>query len=230
MRKILFYIAILPVCCFDAPGQTYSVKKTAPGSVVINGRQDDTAWTAASILTRFTYPWETTPAPATSFAALWDGEWLYCLFAVKDDSINIYRIKNEKRETGASDRVEIFFKSDDAMQPYYCLEMDAAARVLDYSAAFYRKMNYEWAWPQDQLIIKTSIAKDGYILEAAVSIASLKQLNLLKENRLQAGLFRAECTAIINGKANFKWISWIDPKVAQPDFHIPAAFGTLVLE
>ena len=230
MLKGIFNIVILSGLCFYAHSQTYSVKKTAPGSIVTDGINDDKAWATANVLTHFIYPWETTTAPATSFAALWDGQWLYCLFAVEDDSINIYRIKNEKRETGASDRVEIFFKADDTMQPYYCLEMDAAGRVLDYSAAYYRKMHYEWGWPKEQLMIKASLTKDGYTLEAAISISSLKQLDLLKDNRLQAGLFRAECTGIVNGRANLKWISWIDPKSVQPDFHIPAAFGTLVLE
>lgn len=230
MLKRIFIIVTLSGLCFYAHSQTYTVKKTTPGSIVVNGNDDDKAWAAANILSHFIYPWERTTAPLTSFSALWDGQWLYCLFTVKDDSINIYRIKNEKRETAASDRVEIFFKAGDKMQPYYCLEMDAAGRVLDYSAEYYRKMHYEWGWPKEQLAVKTSLIKDGYILEAAISISSLTNLDLLKDNRLQAGIFRAECTGIINGRSNLKWISWIDPKSAEPDFHIPAAFGTLILE
>jgi Carbohydrate family 9 binding domain-like len=210
--------------------QTYSVKKISPGSLHINGKGDATAWTVANVLTHFIYPWENTTAPATSFSALWDGEWLYCLYIVKDDSVITYINKNQKNETAASDRVEIFFKADDKMSPYYCLEMDATGRVLDYNAVFYRQMNYEWQWPKAQLVIKTSRTKDGYILEAVISISSLQTLGLLKDNRLQAGLFRAECTGIENGKSNLKWISWIDPKSAVPDFHIPAAFGILKLE
>jgi len=210
--------------------QTYIVKKTLPGSINIDGKGSDGAWTSAHTLTHFTYPWESTTAPATSFSALWDGQWLYCLFTVKDDSVITYVNKNRKRETAKSDRVEIFFKADDKMSPYYCLEMDAAGRILDYTAAYYRRMNYEWQWPKGQLQVQTSLSKDGYILEAAISISSLKALGLFQDNRLQAGLFRAECTGIANGIANLKWISWVDPKSAQPDFHIPAAFGILVLE
>lgn len=211
-------------------GQTYSVKKISRGSINITGKGDAVAWAGADVLTNFIYPWENATAPATSFAAVWDGQWLYCLYRVKDDSVITYIDKNEKTEAGASDRVEIFLKSDDNMSLYYCLELDASGRILDYSAAYYRKMNYNWQWPKGQLVVKTSRTQDGYIVETAIGIQSLKELGLLKGNRLQAGLFRAECKDINNGKADLRWISWVKPQSAEPDFHIPSAFGTLKLE
>ncbi len=214
----------------NAFAQTYSVKKVTPGTITVTGMGQSPAWSTANSLTHFIYPWQKEVPPATTFAALWDGAWLYCLFTVVDDSVNIWRVTDDKRESGASDRVEIFFKKDDAMSPYYCLEMDAAGRTLDYSASYYRKMQYSWNWPKDQLAIKTVRTANGYQLEAAIGIPVLTQLGLLKSNRLQAGIFRAECTAIQNGKPNFNWISWIDPQTSQPDFHIPAAFGVLILE
>ena len=226
---ILFFIFIV----FNANrlnGQTYFVKQISPGSINVNGKGNAAAWSGANVLTNFIYPWEGATAPATSFAALWDGQWLYCLYHVKDDSVITYINKNDKLEAGASDRVEIFLKTDDNMSPYYCLEMDASGRVLDYSAAYYRKMNYNWQWPKEQLMVKTSRTLDGYIVETAISIQSLKELGLLKDNRLQAGLFRAECKGIQNGKADLRWISWIKPLSVEPDFHIPSAFGVLMLE
>ena len=226
---ILFIISIVfNAACLN--GQTYSVKKIFPGSININGKGNTVAWSAANVLTNFTYPWESATAPATSFAALWDGQWLYCLYQVKDDSVITYINTNEKREAGSSDRVEIFLKADDNMSPYYCLELDASGRVLDYAAAYYRKMNYNWQWPKEQLIVKTSRTQDGYIVETAIGIQSLKELGLLKNNSLQAGLFRAECKDIKNGKADLRWISWIKPQSVEPDFHIPSAFGILMLE
>ena len=222
---------MVAICCHNQIyGQTYRVKKAAAGSIVIDGKNEDKAWSNATVLTYFTYPWENSVAPATSFSALWDGQWLYLLYSVKDDSVNIFTINNQKKEVGASDRVEIFFKIDDSMSPYYCLELDASGRVLDYKANYYRQMQYEWQWPADQLLVKTARSKGGYTVEAAISIASLQQLGLLNNNRLQAGLFRAECTGVQSGRADLKWISWVDPKLAQPDFHTPAAFGILVLE
>jgi hypothetical protein len=231
--KISFKYAVFIGCMvknISLQAQTYVVKKIPAGIMQITGDGTNAVWNKAKVLTNFSYPWETDAAPPTSFAALWDDNWLYCLFKVKDDSINTLITKNKKLEVGASDRVEIFLTPDSTMTPYYCLEIDSRGRVLDYMAWYYRKMGYNWQWPVDQLIIKTAVQKDGYIVEVAVGISSLKKLELLKNNRLHAGLFRAECKSLVNGKADLRWISWINPRSAKPDFHIPSAFGTLVLE
>jgi cellulose/xylan binding protein with CBM9 domain len=213
-----------------AHAQTYHVKKVRVNVIQITGKGDNKAWKKANILTDFSYPWDKEKAPATSFSALWDGEWLYCLYHVKDDTVITLVKKNEKIEVGASDRVELFMSRDTAMTPYYCLEMDATGRVLDYRASYYRKMDYTWQWPHKQFIIKTTARKDGYIVEIAISIKSLNDLGLLQNKHLRAGLFRAECKSIRNGKADLRWISWIKPNSAKADFHIPSAFGVLVLE
>jgi len=228
MRSLLL---ILAACyALHASAQTYQVKKVPAGSIQVDGRGASQAWSQAAFLSDFVYPWDSAAAPATSFAALWDGDWFYGLFRVQDDSVITLVKDNNKMEVGASDRVEIFLKKDDAMNPYYCLEMDADGRVLDYNAFYYRKMNYPWHWPDGQLIIKTSRIQKGYILEFAISIRSLKELGLLSDGRLQAGLFRAECVGFVNGRADLRWISWIRPRSDHPDFHIPSAFGTLILE
>ena len=228
MRSLLL---ILAACyALHASAQTYQVKKVPAGSIQVDGGGASQAWSQAAFLSDFVYPWDSAAAPATSFAALWDGDWFYGLFRVQDDSVITLVKDNNKMEVGASDRVEIFLKKDDAMNPYYCLEMDADSRVLDYNAFYYRKMNYPWHWPNGQLIIKTSRIQKGYILEFAISIRSLKELGLLSDGRLQAGLFRAECVGFVNGRADLRWISWIRPRSDHPDFHIPSAFGTLILE
>lgn len=229
------FLIILFFSCFilnsvHSHAQIYSVKRISSGLINVNDTGNAAQWSTANVLTDFTYPWDTAATPATSFAALWDGEWLYCLYRVKDDSVLVYQHTNDKHEVGASDRVEIFLKADDKMSPYYCLELDAAGRVLDYAADYYRIMHYDWQWPKSQLKIKAVPTKDGYVVESAISIASLKTLGLLKDNKIQAGLFRAECKSMHNGKSDLRWISWINPKSEQPDFHIPAAFGILELE
>jgi Carbohydrate family 9 binding domain-like len=230
LLPIIFFLSFISTAAMLHAQSHYIVKRISPGKMHITGKGDNVRWKKARLLTDFTYPWETETAPATAFAALWDRKWLYLLYRVTDDSVITFVNKNEKREIGASDRVEIFLTRDSTLTPYYCLEMDATGRVLDYIASFYRKMDYSWQWPTQQLIIKTSRVNYGYILEAAISIQSLKDLGLLKNNRLQAGLFRAECKSIVNGKADLRWISWIKPKSEKPDFHIPSAFGELILK
>jgi hypothetical protein len=129
-----------------------------------------------------------------------------------------------------SDRVEIFFKSDDRLDPYYCLEMDPLGRVLDYRASFYRKFEYNWQWPgSNQLQIKSDYTDQGYTIEGSITMASLKELNLLKNNELQAGLFRGECLKMRDPESTFSWISWIKPESVRPDFHIPSSFAVIKL-
>lgn len=228
MRNL--FLLLFACCALHVSAQIYHVKKVPKGSVQSGYMGSNPAWASAQLLTDFVYPWDSAAAPATSFAALYDGDWFYGLFRVKDDSVITLVKNNNKMEVGASDRVEIFLKKNDSMNPYYCLEMDADGRVLDYNAFYYRKMNYPWHWPDGQLIIKASRVKSGYILQFAISIRSLKDLGLLSDGRLQAGLFRAENKGFINGRADLRWISWIRPRSDHPDFHTPSAFGTLILE
>ena len=108
--KVFIAIQFLISIVFNADrlnGQTYSVKKISPGSINVNGKGNAVAWAGANVLINFTYPWESETAPVTSFAALWDGQWLYCLYHVKDDSVITYVNKNDQLDAGASDRVEI---------------------------------------------------------------------------------------------------------------------------
>ncbi len=210
-------------------GKTYSVKKISE-DLSLSGKGDDPLWKTANVLSDFTYPWETEPPPSTRFKALHNGEWLYCLFDVMDDNIIIYVDKNHKSDVESSCRAEIFFKRDDRLSPYYCLEIDPLGRVLDYEGEFYRKFNTSWSWPKGHLQIKTNRRQDGYTVELAISMASLNDLGLLKNKNLQAGLFRGDCLELNKNCEKFKWISWVKPDSETPDFHIPSSFGTLKLE
>lgn len=210
-------------------GKTYSVKKTT-SSLQISGKGNDDRWTKANVLSDFVYPWEKeTPRP-TKFRALHDDEWLYCLFEVTDDKINIHQETGHKSDVVSSSRAEIFFKIDDRLAPYYCLEIDPLGRVLDYKASYYRNYEMNWSWPAEHLIVKTSEWKDGYTIELALSKRSLRELGLLTGNTLQAGLYRADCPFAAPGDAHFRWISWVKPDSDTPDFHIPSSFGVFHLQ
>jgi len=228
--KFLLYSLILCWFGLSAAAQIYTVKRVTEGIIHVDGKGSSRAWKKANILQDFIYPWDSAAAPATSFFALWDGKWLYCLYRVKDDSVITVVRNNDKMDVGGSDRVEMFLKKDDSMNPYYCMELDADGRRLDYNATYYRKMNYSWSWPADDLIVKASRFKGGYSVEFAISISSLKEFGLLQDGKLQAGLFRAECKGMLNGRSDLRWISWVRPQSDHPDFHTPTAFGTLVLE
>ena len=90
----------------------------------------------------------------------------YFRFDVESTRALTYVHDNNKMEVVDSDRVEIFFRRDEMLDPYYCLEMDPLGRVLDYKANFYRKFDYEWQWPgNNPLIIRSEYTESGYRLK-----------------------------------------------------------------
>jgi hypothetical protein len=229
--KFIFYFFVFMTTELFAQNEKekkYIVTKIQQ-EIPITGKGDNPQWQSAIELSDFSYPWEHQTPPITSFRALHNQNWLYCLFQVKDDNVQVFVKSNDKLEVGASDRVELFFRKDDKMSPYYGLEIDPKGRIFDYEATHYRQFSYHWTWPAGQLVVGTTITKDGYTAEIAISKKSLIQLGLLKGNLLEAGLFRANCIQLTDDNSQIKWISWMKPNAETPDFHIPSAFGILKL-
>lgn len=223
---IVVMAAILP---WKEEMKSYSVRRIN-ADLKLSGEGSDPLWREAVVLSDFRYPWEKESPPATRFRALHNDAWLYCLFEVADKNVHVFRDKNDKSEVASSSRAEIFFRLDEKLTPYYCLEMDPDGRVMDYRATHYRKFDLGWSWPAGHLIVKTERNQNGYTIELAVSKASLKELGSLKGNILEAGLFRGDCFPKKEGRPDFKWISWMIPESKTPDFHIPSSFGALKLE
>lgn len=180
-------------------------------------------------LSDFGYPWENETAPAMTFHACYDEHWLYCLFQVTDKNAQVYVNKNHKSEVLHSDRVEIFFRQDEKMNPYYCLEIDPTARVYDYSASYYRNFDDTWSWPSGQLKIKAEKTRSGYDVHVMIAIDSLNELGLIRDKKLQVGLFRGKCDEVNLTEDKLRWISWVKPDSESPDFHLPSAFGVFQL-
>lgn len=196
----------------------------------MTGVINNSLWKQATTLSDFQYPWENNAPPPTTFRALHDNEWFYCLFNVTDPHVYLHHDTNDKMDVVSSSRAEIFFKADDSLDPYYCLEIDPLGRVLDYIGTYHRKFDFNWSWPAGHLSIHAERHKEGYNVQAAISKASLSKLHLLNDNTLQAGIFRGDCFPQDDGKLHFKWISWVRPDSETPDFHIPSSFGLLRLE
>ena len=189
---------------------------------------DFTSWEKVTKLDDFSYPWQSEKSPVTSFSAYYDENHIYFRFVAYGSKPLVYIEDNSKLAVMHSERVEIFFRRDQKMSPYYCLEMDPHGRVLDYSANHYREFDRNWNWPAP-LSILTSMKDTYYTLQGKLNLNTLKRLNLLRDNQIQIGLYRGHCTEMIDGKADVKWISWIDPITPEPDFHVPSSFGILTL-
>ena len=59
---------------------------------------------------------------------------------------------------------------------------------------------------------------------------SLKSFNLLKNNRIETGVFRAKYIKTQNECFEPNWITWINPNTETPNFHIASSFGVFILK
>lgn len=198
------------------------------GELKIEYHNNFKSWKDIETINDFRYPWRDESPPNTSFRAYHDDEFLYFNFIAEGPRPLIYVKNNNKLEVIHSERIELFFRKDDNLNPYYCFEIDPLGRVLDYEAKHYRKFNRAWTWPSD-LQIRAHINKGLYSVSGQFNKKTLIDLGLLQGKSMDVGLYRGHCTSLVNDQAELKWISWVDPGTKEPDFHVPSAFGKFEL-
>lgn len=190
---------------------------------------DSVLWQKANCLTDFSSPWKKDPISKIEFRALHDLEYFYFNFRVFDTDIYIDQKDDSVDSIGNSDRVELFFRTNDSLNPYYCLEMDTAARIMDFEAKPNKDFDFNWNWPKGDLEIKASKEENSFTVQGKISMASLKALNLIQGNSIETGVFRAKFSLIENLQYDATWISWVDPNTPEPNFHIASSFGKFIL-
>ena len=198
---------------------------------------EELVWDEAELLTDITFPWTPGPNPATRFRALWDESRFYFLYEIEDNDIVLGESADPVERVTGSDRAEIFFTCNDALDPYYCLEMDPRGEVFAYAGRHYREFTPEWEWPG--LEVAAAMTENGYRVEGSLPMNSFAELDLLHGDgtMLKAGVYRAEFShrrdagpgdsgaAVIQD-----WMSWVDPGTERPDFHVPTSFGEFHLD
>ena len=146
-----------------------------------------------------------------------------------DDSDIILAEADDPAEAAlGSDRVEIFLAtSADLKKFYYGAEMDPRGNVYDYRAKFHRQFDTDWSF--SNLKFRGEIREDGYTVRGRFSMEELNELDCVKGKELIVAVCRAEFS---HGKKGIdqNWISWINPKGDEPDFHVPATFGKFLLD
>lgn len=184
-------------------------------------------WSEAELLNDFSFPWQQRTAPLTEFRALWDDEHFHFHFHCVDDDLILLDGADAKERVIASDRVEIFFASDLALKPYYCLEMSPRGDVLDYKATHYRQM--DWDWRCEGLVIDAKIAGTRYEVSGRLPLETLRTVGVLKpgSREMLAGIYRAEFYHNADGTIHHGWMPWVNPQTVKPDFHVPESFGVL---
>jgi hypothetical protein len=208
----------------------YEVNLIEKKQLIISGKGDDPLWDTAMVLTDFCSPWNPEKQAKITFKALWDRESLFFNFTVFDTAIHIKKYDDSIESIGNSDRVELFFRPDNTLNPYYCLEIDTAARIMDFIAYPDKNFDFNWNWPKDAIAVKSSENTHSFTVEGAISISSLKRFNLIRNNSIETGVFRAKYNQQEDLSFKPTWISWVNPNTETPNFHIASSFGTFILK
>lgn len=230
---------------------TYRVRCVPQSGSVVDRRSDGPDWTPdwtlAYVEDRFAFPWKQTPAPRTEFRALCDPAFFYFAFRVDDADVVLVDEFRDKQDVVLEDRVELFFSLDDRMAEYFVLEVDPLGRTYDYRASYYRRFEPAWSWPGRETW--GALRPGGYEVAGRLPLSSFATLGfppLRPGTRLRCGLYRAEFSHDRSGRPPATqdskhtqgrrgagpppieaWISWVDPGMPAPDFHVPSSLGWL---
>jgi len=227
--------------------QTYQVYCLSAANITLDGKADEPVWAEAQVESHFMFPWKTSTAPNTEFRALCNQTHFYFSFKVKDADIVVLEQLSDEKDAVFEDRVEIYLSRDDQMKDYFCFEVDSRGRAFDYRAAFYRQ--FETKWNFAGLETKAASLPHGYEVEGRIPVQNFTELGfplLQPGTRILCGLYRAEFSHDRSGRQveqreslhNLgrkiegpppleEWMSWVDPKTKEPDFHVPASLGWL---
>lgn len=233
MKKNLILLMMLLIisCACHKDDKKYVVKYVPKADIKMDGILDEAEWQKANLINDFIFPWENTKLPKTEFLAFHDADNFYFSFVTEDDEIVAESVINNEEDLIDEDRVEIYLSLDDELKKYYCLEIDAAGHVLSYSASFHRQLDFSWNFPS--LRTGAVINDNGYVVEAKIPLSSLDSLGFHPgdaNGTIRAAIFRAQFNRLSDGKIENHWLSWIDPKIENPDFHVPASFGNFIFE
>ncbi len=146
--------------------------------------------------------------------------------------------------------MEICFSRDPQMKEYYCIEIDSRGRAYDYRAAYYRQ--FDRTWHCEGLETAATAGEKSYVVEGRIPLATFVALGFPQFSpgaRIPLGLYRAEFSHDPGGKSVEQsgsihtggrkldgppliqqWISWVNPKTPEPDFHVPSSLGWLEIE
>jgi len=227
--------------------QIYRARYLPSATITLDGRADEPDWDKATVEKRFLFPWKQAAAPATEFRALCDEKFLYFAFRVHDEDIVARDQFQSEDDAVFEDRVEMYFCPDEHMKNYYCIEVDSRGRAFDYRGAYYRQLDSSWTWKGLQT--KAASLPQGYVVEGRIPLASFEALGfppMRPGTKIRCGLYRAEFRYDRSAKPIVlkpsihtrgrqldgppiiqEWISWVDPKTEEPDFHVPTSLGWL---
>jgi uncharacterized protein (DUF362 family) len=196
-------------------------------AISVDGRADDAAWARAALAA-----WDTDYAGkasgiATKVRFLWSKDALYALFELSGAGLFTDRSRPaavERQKLYEEDCVELFLTPDPgAPKHYYEIELGPFGHFFDLSVDLEAK-KYTTTWSSGARVAASQRAgAREATIEVALTAPEIVK-GLAAGARLPMGLFRME------GRSPRNYLAWSPPRTAKPNFHVPEAFGALLLD
>jgi uncharacterized protein (DUF362 family) len=213
----------------DAPREKPEAHAASLGnaSITLDGRADDAAWARATPVS-----WDTDYAGVatgvvTRARFLYGPQALFALWELEGAGLQTDRARPTdvpRPKLYEEDCVELFF-TPDSQRPlhYFETEIGPFGHFLDVEVdRAAHKSNTSWS-SNARIATTQDPAHHRAVIEAELTAPAIASA-LVPGARLPFALYRME------GKSPRKYLAWSPPRTDHPDFHVPSAFGTLVLD
>ena len=232
MRSLSILLLSVAPLAAQPPVPRYEVKR-APSRIVIDGKLDDKAWSAAAPI-EFVFPWDfqTGAKQKTTARLLWDDDFLYVGYDCEDADIVALRTERDD-PTYLDDAVEIFLNPRPSQNgAYFGLEMNARAVLYDYLMydARYAFKRFNLQGVQLATFIRGSLntrgdEDKGWSLEVAIPWVNFEELS---PRPTPGTVWRAALNRWDGVEPDRRLSMWTDPQQPRPTPHVPARFGELI--
>ncbi len=196
-------------------------------SLVVDGLGNDAPWSKATPVAWDTdYPGKPTGI-VTRVRFFYSPQALYVLWQLESAGLNVDRsrsLSEPRPKLYEEDCVELFFTPDPA-RPWHYYEMEVGPFGHFWDLDIDRRTaKSDTTWSSGARIATTrDPAKRTATIEAAFTAPDIVKA-LVPGARLPIGLYRME------GPDPRVYLAWSPPRTEKPNFHVPEAFGVLVLD
>ncbi|MGD0525992.1 MAG: DUF362 domain-containing protein [Polyangiaceae bacterium] len=198
-------------------------------TIDVDGRRLEDAWARATPVT-----WDTdyagNPSGITTHARfLHSRPGLFALFELEGaalDDTDLTRSTNEPRpKLYEEDCVELFF-TPDPKRPHHYFETELGPFAHFFDVEVDRDAhtsNVRWS---SGVTVRATQDRAAHraVIEAELHASEFLPPFVVPGARLPIGLYRME------GKTPRHYLAWSPPRTERPDFHVPEAFGTLIVD
>jgi uncharacterized protein YgiM (DUF1202 family) len=214
------------LACDDAARPTLHARRAPIGAIAIDGTIDP-FWADAPSST-FDTAWNGThTGTSTTVRAAWSDDGLTMLWELDGAYLNVDAsrpVDEERTNLYEEDCVEMFLAPDPAeRRRYFEIEVGPLGHFFDLLVDR-RNGTSDASWSSHPTIA-TKVDRDAHHVTIEAAFRAPDVVAALRAGaKLPVGLFRME------GRSPRQYLAWSPTMTPKPNFHVPDAFGTLVLD